>query len=427
MLINLFSIFMRLKVALFFILIGWTTWSQQTKEVFFIGNSYTNTGNIPELIKQIAASAGDHLNYTAHTPGGTTLQQHASNPVVAETIEQGHWDYVVLQEQSQLPSFPAADVNNMVMPFAAQLSNKIKQSNPCTKVTFYMTWGRKYGDAQNCPMWPPVCTYEGMDDLIHQTYISMAEANNGIVSPVGAVWRYLINNYPDLDLYSNDESHPSLIGSMASAYTFFSVFFKKSPYESNFTNSLPIDIISAIKEAVEKVVFKDLDTWDFSDHPQPFADFDYTISNNTVQFTNNSSDAMEYLWEFGDGSTDSIPDPNHTYSSKGSYVVRLTVTNCDESHTTEKVIDLGTWEFELNLPPNVELFPNPAKDYIYINTKSYPLDITIFDMKGSRFYATYKRRDSAIAVDLRHLSPGGYILFFKTQKETKQFRFIKTN
>ena len=30
---------------------------------------------------------------------------------------------------------------------------------------FFMTWGRENGDDMNCPNWPPVCTYEGVDDL----------------------------------------------------------------------------------------------------------------------------------------------------------------------------------------------------------------------------------------------------------------------
>ena len=34
-----------------------------------------------------------------------------------------------------------------------------------------------------------------------------------------------------------------------------------------------------------------------------------------------------YLWEFGDGRTDNIASPMHTYSTAGSYVVKLTVTS----------------------------------------------------------------------------------------------------
>ena len=50
-----------------------------------------------------------------------------------------------------------------------------------------MTWGRENGDQSNCQSWPPVCTYEGMDDLLRERYMIMANDNNALVAPVGAV------------------------------------------------------------------------------------------------------------------------------------------------------------------------------------------------------------------------------------------------
>ena len=83
------------------------------------------------------------FEHHSQTPGGATLQDHANNPNVTSDINQGNWDYVVLQEQSQLPSFPDSQVQNQVYPYALQLSNLIKTANPCGNVIFYMTQGRK--------------------------------------------------------------------------------------------------------------------------------------------------------------------------------------------------------------------------------------------------------------------------------------------
>ncbi len=44
--------------------------SQTSKRVFFIGNSYTNVNNLPNLIKNVADSAGDILEHQSQTPGG---------------------------------------------------------------------------------------------------------------------------------------------------------------------------------------------------------------------------------------------------------------------------------------------------------------------------------------------------------------------
>jgi len=65
----------------------------------------------------------------------------------------------------------------------------------------------------------------------------------------------------------------------------------------------------------------------------PNASFSQSINNLTVNFTDTSSDSdgtiSSRAWTFGDGSSSSSQNPSHTYSSAGSYTVRLTVTDND--------------------------------------------------------------------------------------------------
>ena len=46
-----------------------------------------------------------------------------------------------------------------------------------------------------------------------------------------------------------------------------------------------------------------------------------------VNFTNQSSGATSYLWNFGDTQTSTATNPSHTYTSAGTYTVTLTATN----------------------------------------------------------------------------------------------------
>lgn len=53
----------------------------------------------------------------------------------------------------------------------------------------------------------------------------------------------------------------------------------------------------------------------------------------TVNFTNASQGATSYSWNFGDSSGSSQENPQHTYTSPGTYTVSLTVTNGAGSDT----------------------------------------------------------------------------------------------
>ena len=65
---------------------------------------------MPDLVTSIANSMGDYLSVEGSLIGGATLQSHSTNNNTIQLISNGNWDYVVLQEQSQFPSFPLLQV-----------------------------------------------------------------------------------------------------------------------------------------------------------------------------------------------------------------------------------------------------------------------------------------------------------------------------
>ncbi len=230
-------------------------------KVLFIGNSYTYVNNLPEMIAAMAESAGDTLVFASSVPGGSTFQNHVNNSTTVSLIQQGGWDYVVLQGQSQEPSFPDGPFYTETYPYAQQLCEMISQYNPEAKTVFYMTWGRKNGDQSNCPYFPPLCTYEGMDSILYLRYMIMAEDFGAEVSPVGALWHYLRDHNPEIELYSSDESHPSLAGTYAAACSFYSVLFMANPRTVHYGEGLPEETAMAIREAAQKVVYDSLAKW----------------------------------------------------------------------------------------------------------------------------------------------------------------------
>lgn len=61
----------------------------------------------------------------------------------------------------------------------------------------------------------------------------------------------------------------------------------------------------------------------------PTADFSASDNGLEVSFTNSSTDAVSYLWDFGDGNTSPDENPTHTYAIAGDYSVCLTATSSD--------------------------------------------------------------------------------------------------
>ena len=98
-------------------LCGMPLFAQVHPRVLFVGNSYTQVNNLPQMVSDIALSMGDTMTYASNTPGGCTFEMHCHNQSMTMICE-GGWDFVVLQEQSQLPAFPMDSVELYVFPFA---------------------------------------------------------------------------------------------------------------------------------------------------------------------------------------------------------------------------------------------------------------------------------------------------------------------
>ncbi len=69
----------------------------------------------------------------------------------------------------------------------------------------------------------------------------------------------------------------------------------------------------------------------------PKADFDYAVDGLKVTFTNKSTNATAYKWDFGDDETSKEASPEHTYASGGSYSVKLTAANADGDVSIKEV------------------------------------------------------------------------------------------
>ena len=366
-------------LSLFLILIQLTLAQGENKRVLFIGNSYTDVNNLPQLIQLAAESTGDCIDYRSNTPGGCTFQEHCSNQSM-ELIRQGGWDIVVLQEQSQLPSFPLSQVQNECFPYAQQLVDSIYAINPDGEAMFYMTWGRENGDPINANVFPPLATYEGMDSLLYERYMYMARTFDASVCPVGRVWRYLRAN-TDIRLYSGDGSHPSLQGSYAAACAFYSLIFRRSPLSITYNPGIEEREAQTIRNAVQTVVFDTLSFW-LRQTP------DTTLPDTTVIDTTTQDS-----------------------------------TSIDTT-TTDTTLCIN-FEFpERNV--HISVYPNPANNEatIVVDGSATGFDAVLYDLRGRRLRSC-KLNQRTTVLPLDGLAPGIYILSILSRHDTRTIRLIK--
>lgn len=419
---------MKYRILFFVLLCGSIVHGQnRSKRALFIGNSYTAVNNLPQMVADIATSTGDTLFFDSNTPGGFTLQGHSTNATSLAKIAVGNWDYVVLQEQSQLPSFSNSQVESSVFPYAHFLDSVINAENPCAETVFYMTWGRKNGDASNCASWPPVCTYQGMDSLLNLRYRMMAEDNHAIVSPVGAVWKYIRQQFPSINLYQADESHPSVAGTYAAACTFYTVLLRKDPTAIPFNSTLSTTDAANIRTAAKLMVYDSLAKWHVGAY-DPSANFTYAVTNgNQFNFTNTSINATAYSWDFGDGSTSAIENPSHTFASPGMYTIQLIANHCGMADTTEQIVNILTVGVnELSLSDNLTIYPNPVATLLNVEQDfsekiTYKIvSITGQEMQCGNITQTEKQ------IPVSGLSDGIYFLqLFDNKQSLGQQKFVK--
>jgi hypothetical protein len=177
--------------------------------VLFVGNSFTARNDLPGLIGRLAAARGKRLEHRLISAGGASLRRHWNGGEAPKAVASGHYDYVVLQEQSTLPVKSAKRMHESIRLF----DEAIKGAG--AKTALYMTWARRHTPESQA--------------AITDAYTTVAREVGAIVVPVGAAWQSFLSTHDQPLLHDKDQSHPSLAGSYLAACVFLAVLFKENP------------------------------------------------------------------------------------------------------------------------------------------------------------------------------------------------------
>lgn len=139
------------------------------------------------------------------------------------------------------------------------------------------------------------------------------------------------------------------------------------------------------------------------------------------------TNVASYLWSFGDGATDTVPNPIHTYAIPGPYNVNLTVYNsCGED--TAKISDLPVKVDEI-ISGQMAIYPNPANDVLYVQTTDiYRINsIKVFNTLGAAVLERKANGEKLVTIDIHSLPPGSYNLLINTESgiTSKLFQIVR--
>jgi PKD repeat protein len=147
-------------------------------------------------------------------------------------------------------------------------------------------------------------------------------------------------------------------------------------------------------------------------------------TTKTVSFTNTSTGATSYLWDFGDGNTDVTTNPTHTYANNGQFVVKLygyTECSTDSLIQVVNVTDVG---IATNNNMIINCAPNPTTGLLNINfsnVNAKEMTLSVIDITNKTLITEQISVDNtqkSHQINLSHLSKGIYFVKISTLKST---------
>jgi len=214
--------------------------------ILFIGNSYTFVNDLPNTFAKLAKAGKHKLEVGMAAQGGLTLADHVKSTDTLNALNSQKWTYIVLQEQSQIPSVQQSRTYTMY-PAARTLVKQIRDIGATP--LFFLTWAHRAG-------WQGygMRDYESMQVQINNGYYGIAQELNVSVAAVGSAWLAAVRAHPELTLWQEDGSHPSEEGTYLAACVFYAVIFKESPVGLTYRANLSKDIATTLQTIASKTV-----------------------------------------------------------------------------------------------------------------------------------------------------------------------------
>ena len=162
------------------------------------------------------------------------------------------------------------------------------------------------------------------------------------------------------------------------------------------------------------------------------AGFMVSVDGQEVSFSNQSVQAVTYLWDFGDGTSSEEENPVHVYTDGLlTHTVCLMATNvCGQIDTSCVQVQLVGNESVNPSYEGIVLAPNPTSDLVYLTNRSsqkYEFQLSLLDVTGR---VVQERREAELVpggkyeLDVSGLSGGVYWVRLLGDRGVGTFRIL---
>jgi hypothetical protein len=179
--------------------------------VLFIGNSLTYNNDLPLLTSKIAEQDNVRLSYKSICLANYSLEDHWNDGGIQKEIREGACKFVVVQ---QGPS-AAPESQKLLVEYVSRIKTLCTQYNKSLVV--YMVWPQK-------------TRIHDLDNVI-SSYTNAATLTGSILAPAGLAWKYAWQHDAELPLYSPDDFHPSVQGSLLAGLVIYAAISQKKDME----------------------------------------------------------------------------------------------------------------------------------------------------------------------------------------------------
>ena len=318
-------------------------------DLLIFGNSYTSNNQLSNHIENSLNQAGHNPNVEAKTSGGATLDWHRdqvenNNSEWDLSLDESR-DFIILQDQSQVPGFP---VNSQYWQNSLSGAQTIDSRNEMKggDTIFFMTWGYRNGDSNNAFRYPDYPTMQNHLKNGYEMYVenTSTEERPTFIAPVGLAFLQIYEQIeddgsdPTLDgtsfsnLYSADDSHPSIEGTYLATCVFFATITGDSPVGLSTISGVSDSRAQELQQVAANTVFNEtpdyIYPWQFDKKDVTFGVDSGSIFNIdpgatiglAVNFTNNAEiDTTTMISVSGPGNwilnwdKDTTPEVGHSF------------------------------------------------------------------------------------------------------------------